>query len=212
MFQRGFCPSLLHHTPISDHPTKGMKHLIAIFVLVIVTGIVLDQLPERQADQFAMPWRLLRLQMQEPDTELLMPVQNASVLRIANTWQAPRPGGREHHGQDIFARRGTPVVSATDGIVIRVGTNTLGGNTVSIVGAGGRMYYYAHLDSYAEGLAAGNQVRAGDRIGHVGNTGNARGTPPHLHFGVYSAAGALNPLPLLVDASAFRAVTRREAT
>ena len=174
-----------------------MKHVVAIFVFMIVAGLVLERLPDRQSDPFFMPWRLLRLQMQEPDTELLMPVQGVSVRRVADTWHAPRSGGRQHHGQDIFARRGAPILSATDGIVIRVGTNNLGGNIVSVAGAGGRMYYYAHLDSYADGLAVGKQIRAGDLIGYVGNTGNAAGTFPHLHFGVYTAAGAINPLPLL---------------
>lgn len=67
------------------------------------------------------------------------------------------------------------------------------------MGNGGRLYYYAHLDGYAEGIKTGDTVLAGDTIGYVGNTGNARTTPPHLHFGAYTATGALDPLPLLVD-------------
>ena len=77
---------------------------------------------------------------------------------------------------------------------------------MSIAGAGGRYYYYAHLDSYARGLAIGDRVTTRTVLGYVGTTGNAAGTPPHLHFGVYTANGAINPLPLLVDRSKPKAV------
>jgi peptidoglycan LD-endopeptidase LytH len=165
-----------------------MKQLVAALVAIVSIGIVLERFR---------PVRLIQLQFREPDRVLQMPVAGASVKRIANTWQAPRSGGRRHQGQDIFAKRGTPVVSATDGMVIRVGANALGGQTVSVLGNGGRVYYYAHLDRYTEGLATGDEVRAGDTLGYVGNTGNARTTPPHLHFGVYTATGTVDPLPLL---------------
>jgi murein DD-endopeptidase MepM/ murein hydrolase activator NlpD len=61
------------------------------------------------------------------------------------------------------------------------------------------MYYYAHLDSYAPNIATGDPVTTQTVLGYVGTTGNAAGTPPHLHFGVYASGGALNPLPLLTD-------------
>jgi murein DD-endopeptidase MepM/ murein hydrolase activator NlpD len=104
-----------------------------------------------------------------------------------------------HEGQDIFAPKGTPVLSATDGYVYNIGDNRLGGQTVSIIGAGGRVYYYAHLDSYAPHLEEGDHVTNQTVLGYVGTTGNAQGTPPHLHFGVYTGGGAINPLPLLTD-------------
>jgi murein DD-endopeptidase MepM/ murein hydrolase activator NlpD len=128
-----------------------------------------------------------------------MPVQNALTGSLANTWQSPRPGGRQHEGQDIFAPRGTAVYSATEGVVLRVGENRLGGNVVFVVGPGGRTYYYAHLDAHAPALEAGDVVATDTALGYVGTTGNARGTPPHLHFGVYGPAGAVDPQPLLVD-------------
>lgn len=78
-------------------------------------------------------------------------------------------------------------------------TTALGGQTVSIVGAGGRTYYYAHLEAYAPDLAEGDFVTTQTLLGYVGATGNAAGTPPHLHFGVYAPGGALNPLPLISD-------------
>jgi murein DD-endopeptidase MepM/ murein hydrolase activator NlpD len=178
-----------------------MKLLVAAVCFAITTGIFLDSIrvDSFRLDRIAVPFRLVRMQMERPDPQLLMPVQGVPARKIADTWAAQRSGGRRHEGQDIFARRGTPVRSATYGIVVRVGTNRLGGNVVSVMGRGGRLYYYAHLDRYAEGLGAGDSVMPGSVIGYVGNTGNARTTPSHLHFGVYTAAGAMNPLPMLVD-------------
>jgi murein DD-endopeptidase MepM/ murein hydrolase activator NlpD len=126
-------------------------------------------------------------------------VQNVTKDQIANTWQAPRGTDRLHQGQDIFAPRGTPILSATEGYIMNIGENSLGGQTVSVVGAGGRVYYYAHLDSYAPQTAEGDYVTTRSVLGYVGTTGNAAGTPPHLHFGVYAPGGAINPLPLLTD-------------
>jgi murein DD-endopeptidase MepM/ murein hydrolase activator NlpD len=103
-------------------------------------------------------------------------------------------GARSHQGVDIFVPRGTPVVAVTSGVA-RTGTNNLGGNVVWLQDAGdGRSFYYAHLDRWAiDGFA---RVQAGDVLGFVGNTGNARSTPPHLHFGIYDR-GAIDPLPFL---------------
>jgi murein DD-endopeptidase MepM/ murein hydrolase activator NlpD len=140
-----------------------------------------------------------------PDRRILTPVQGARVRDVADTFRAPRGGGRIHEGQDIFARRGTPVVAATDGYVWRTGYGSLGGHYLFIVGAGARRYYYAHLDSYAAGIVEGRFVRAGEVIGYVGNSGNAVGTPPHLHFGIYFGSrrtgdyAVIDPLPLMVD-------------
>ena len=138
------------------------------------------------------------------DSALLMPVEGVLVSDIADTWGAARGGGRSHEGQDIFAPRGTAIYSATDGFVYRIGTSDLGGQTVMIAGAGGRRYYYAHLDSWAD-IHEGKWVDTSTIIGYVGNTGNAVTTPPHLHFGIYSGSRQTcdrmvhDPLPLLVD-------------
>jgi len=145
---------------------------------------------------------IARLYMLQPDSRLGMPVKDVLKKQIANTWHAPRGTDRFHEGQDIFAPKGTPIFSATSGYVYKIGENNLGGQTVSVIGAGGRVYYYAHLDSYAPGLAEGDPVNAKSLLGYVGTTGNAQGTPPHLHFGVYTYDGAINPLPLLVDRNA----------
>jgi len=143
--------------------------------------------------------RVARLYTQSPDSTLAMPFTEVSKKQIANTWHAPRGTDRVHEGQDIFAPQGTPILSATRGLVYNIGENNLGGKTVSIMGAGGRVYYYAHLDSYAPSLKEGDFVTTRTVLGYVGTTGNAQGTPPHLHFGVYTSSGAINPLPLLAD-------------
>jgi peptidoglycan LD-endopeptidase LytH len=141
--------------------------------------------------------KVARLYAAEPPAKIFMPVAGVTSKQIANTWHAPRGSGRRHEGQDIFAKRGTPIYSATRGYVYNIGENNLGGQTVSVIGAGGRVYYYAHLDSYAEGLTEGDYVTPQTKLGEVGTTGNAQGTPPHLHFGVYTPSGAIDPLPLI---------------
>lgn len=143
--------------------------------------------------------RVARLYTETPDSRLAMPVQDVSKRHVADTWHAPRGTDRVHEGQDIFAPKGTPVLSATPGLVYNIGENNLGGQTVSVIGRGGRVYYYAHLDAYSPTLKEGDYVTTKTILGYVGTTGNAKGTPPHLHFGVYATGGAINPLPLLSD-------------
>ncbi len=103
-------------------------------------------------------------------------------------------GRRQHQGIDIFAPRGTPVRAVAGGVA-RAGTNRLGGTVVWVYALPeGRTFYYAHLDRHAIGPMA--IVDAGDVLGYVGNTGNARSTPPHLHFGIYDG-GAIDPWPFV---------------
>ncbi|MCS7067205.1 MAG: M23 family metallopeptidase [Meiothermus sp.] len=141
----------------------------------------------------------------EPDPVLLMPVQGVRVRQIWDSFGALRPGGRRHEGQDIFARRGTPVYSATEGYVLRMAYGPVGGLQIFVLGAGEKRYYYAHLERFAPGLREGDWVTPQTLLGYVGNTGIARGTPPHLHFGLYEGGRetcnyrALDPLPLLRD-------------
>lgn len=130
-----------------------------------------------------------------------VPVVGLRASDVHSTWHARRPGGRRHEGIDLFAARGTPVVSATRGVVWRVGDDALGGRVVTVLGDGPALYYYAHLDDWAPGLQVGQRVERGAALGTVGNTGNARTTPPHLHFGVYRVgwlrSRAVDPAPLL---------------
>jgi peptidoglycan LD-endopeptidase LytH len=112
---------------------------------------------------------------------------------IGSLWGAPRGGGRLHEGIDIFASRGTPTVAAEDGTVSSVTNNRLGGKVIFMRTSGKNLtLYYAHLDSQL--VRQGQRVSKGDTLGLVGNTGNAVSTPPHLHFGIYTSGGAIDPL------------------
>ncbi|MCL1635203.1 M23 family metallopeptidase [Luteimonas sp. SX5] len=139
-------------------------------------------------------WELSRLR---PPVSLPSPVDGVDARRIADTYGAPRGADRRHAGVDIFAARGAAVTSTTRGLVLSVREGGLGGRQVWILGPAHERHYYAHLQDWAPGLAAGDVVRAGDRLGSVGDSGNARGTPPHLHYGIYGRDGAYDPLPLL---------------
>ena len=109
-----------------------------------------------------------------------------------DSWGFPRSGGRQHQGVDIFAAHGTPLYAAADGVILRLANDRLGGLAVHLLDDAGHRYYYAHLDGFA--VVAGERVRAGDVIGVVGNTGNARTTPPHLHWQYHPANGPpVNP-------------------
>jgi murein DD-endopeptidase MepM/ murein hydrolase activator NlpD len=183
--------------------------LIAIATLAVFLVFFPQNYPEQTLraeeairaflDELTLPLKLARLELQEPDTEILMPVYGKTVGIVADTWQAPRDGVRVHEGQDIFAERGTPIFSGTNGYIRRIRTTDIGGNNVLITGAGGRRYYYAHLDRFPEGLHVGQWITVDTVIGFVGNTGNAITTPPHLHFGMYEGRQAINPLSLLTD-------------
>src|SRR5687767_2010004 len=131
---------------------------------------------------------------------LLFPVPGAGRRNIQSLFGASRSSGRrEHQGIDIFAPRGTPAVAAADGWISSTTPNALGGNVVWLWdSARGHTLYYAHLDRQA--VSAGQRVRKGDVVGFIGNTGNARTTAPHLHFGIYRRGqGAIDPLYYVVD-------------
>ena len=133
---------------------------------------------------------------------LLLPVQGVAASDLRNTFDDGRDGGqRGHEAIDILAPTGTPVLAADDGRIVKLFLSQPGGITVYQFDPSGQFaYYYAHLERYADGLREGQMVRRGQVIGHVGDTGNARGTPPHLHYGLYGINGARNPHPLLRDA------------
>lgn len=129
---------------------------------------------------------------------LSFPVQDHGVGDIQSSFGAARDAGRRsHHGVDIFAPRGTPVVAATRAFVRRVREQDLGGKVVWLHDQErGLHLYYAHLD--AQLVEAGTWVNPGEVVGLVGNTGNARTTPPHLHFGIYAQGeGPVDPDPFL---------------
>lgn len=123
------------------------------------------------------------------------PVAGGKNTNIQSYWGANRDGGRRsHEGIDIFAARGTPVIAVTNGYVTSTGERGLGGKQVWLRDQErNQSLYYAHLDSIAK--EGRRNVKIGDTLGFVGNTGNARTTPPHLHFGIYKGyKGAIDPL------------------
>ncbi|WP_312087819.1 M23 family metallopeptidase [Acinetobacter variabilis] len=133
-------------------------------------------------------------------SSLTIPVDRVQARELKDTWGASRSSGRLHEGIDILAPRGTKVRSATPGLIADLRNNNLGGKVVWILGPGGTWHYYAHLDGHKRGLKVGDYVKKGDVIGYVGNTGNARHTAPHLHYGLYlngKGRGVVNPYPYL---------------
>ncbi len=178
---------------MSQRTKRNAAFLLVLAVLLAVSawrwnGAMLRALPEA-----------IRLWRMPPALQVPVPVQGIRAKRIADTWGGPRSGGRRHQGTDIFAARGTPVRSATRGIVVRIGDYGIGGKHVWVLGPGGERHYYAHLDDWAPDLHRYQVVREGDPLGIVGDSGNARGTPPHLHYGIYGTDGAVNPHPRLRD-------------
>jgi peptidoglycan LD-endopeptidase LytH len=138
---------------------------------------------------------------------LLVPVAGVAVSQLQDSFDEGRDESRVHRALDILAARGTPVLAADDGRVLRVRPNALGGNTVYATDPEGRVvYYYAHLDAYQPGLSEGATISRGDVLGTVGTTGNAPKDTPHLHFqvmrmpadGKYWDGEAINPYPLFL--------------
>lgn len=126
-----------------------------------------------------------------PGPPWLCPVAGAN--RFSDGWGQPRPGGRRHLGVDIFAARGTPVVANVSGTVVHR-SGAVAGNAYYLEGDDANTYYGAHLDS----LGPAGRVARGTVIGTVGNTGNAQGTTPHLHFEIKPGGGdPVNPYPTL---------------
>lgn len=159
------------------------------------------------------PWRggdfILRLQPEllrggqyrvrlRLDAQLAFPVEGHGMRAVQSVFGVEREGGRRSHdGVDIFAPRGTPVLATSAGVVNRVDVTNLGGKVVWLRDpVRNSNIYFAHLDS--QHVANGDRVQTGDTLGFVGNSGNARTTPPHLHFGVYRRGeGPVDPSPFL---------------
>ncbi len=129
---------------------------------------------------------------------LACPVDGA--VSFSDTWGAPRSGGRTHKGVDMSASLGTPLVAMETGRIYRLSNSTLGGLSIYLLGNSGDVYYYAHLDAFADGLAGGQSVSAGDLVGYVGTTGNSPSWIPHLHLGWQPGGGDwANPYTIVND-------------
>ncbi|MBV9772825.1 MAG: M23 family metallopeptidase [Gemmatimonadetes bacterium] len=141
-----------------------------------------------------------------PGAQLLVPVTGIRPGQLHDSFSDARSGGRTHEAIDIPAPKGTPVLAAASGTIARMSQSTLGGTTLYERDADGRtVYYYAHLSGYAPGAKVGREVKRGEVIAYVGDTGNAGPGNYHLHFGVtivtdrkrVSGGVAVNPYPLL---------------
>jgi len=173
----------------------ALRRWLAWLVIPLLLGITV--LAVWNGEWLKAPRAMWALSRMQAPTALPVPVEGVEARRIADTFGAPRGRDRTHAGVDIFARRGTPVRSVGPGVIAAVRDTGLGGRQVWVVGPARERYYYAHLDDWREGLAEGEVVSEGSVLGYVGDTGNAAGTPPHLHWGIYGANGAYDPLPLL---------------
>ena len=119
----------------------------------------------------------------------------AAPNSFIDSWGFPRSGGRTHEGTDMMATSGAPVVAITDGRITFEGYGTTAGNWLILSGDDGNSYWYMHN---RENLISAGRVRAGEQIATVGDTGNAIGGPPHVHFEYHPGGGGpVNPYPLL---------------
>lgn len=123
-----------------------------------------------------------------------------------DSWGAPRSQG-SHEGTDIIAARNTPLVAVADGTVTRMSRSEsgLGGIRLWLTDAVGNAFYYAHMQFIAAGIEEGSTVRSGQILGGVGDSGDARGGPTHVHFEIHPRGGsAVNPFPALVAVDPLR--------
>ncbi len=162
-----------------------------------------EQLKQRQRDMqgslvgLAKQYEAVKTKLDTSKAGFAFPVK--APYSFVDTYLAPRAGYRRHEGVDIFAISGTPVYAVVNGVIEDKGVNPLGGNKLWVRSPGDNWrYYYAHLSGYGPGIGNGTRVRKGQVIGYVGNSGNAKTTPPHLHFESHVPSGAAsNPYPIL---------------
>ena len=163
-------------TPRAEHSfTEQMRSrlsLIVLFLLAACAGAPVETRARAISDAEYLRSR-----------DLMVPVFGVRSRDLRDTYSAPRSGGRAHLALDIVAKKGTRVVAADAGFILRIERNELGGKTLYLTDEHRRfVYYYAHLDEWKYGLAEGQRVHRGQLIGSVGSTGNAPANTPHLHF------------------------------
>jgi murein DD-endopeptidase MepM/ murein hydrolase activator NlpD len=159
-----------------------------------------DRLADGRPSPFVLPPSNLRPKLTAAG--YVFPVYGPAAY--SDTFGAPRADVSYHHGDDIFAPLGSPILAVADGTVFSVGWNDIGGNRLWLRDEEGNQFYYAHLSAFSTLARNGARVKAGDVLGFVGNTGDAEGTPYHLHFEIHPLAllflgydGAVNPTPYL---------------
>ena len=172
---------------------------------VVQTDLTEADLPLRPAAQ-ELP-ALNQVQANAPG-RLLVPVEGIRAGQLTDTFDQPRGKERHHEALDIMAPKGSKVLAAGDGKVVKLFNSKPGGLTVyQFDPAEKYAYYYAHLDHYADGVKEGSVLKRGDLVGYVGSTGNADPKAPHLHFAVVELTPQkqwwkgtpVDPYPLLAD-------------
>ncbi len=179
-----------------------MRQYLALTWIALITVLLAacSSTPKKSPSIQLNPILVKKLNSLQMPNSLPIPVARVHAAELKDTWGASRSRGRLHEGIDIIAPRGTKVFSVTEGLIADLRKNNLGGKVVWILGPGGSWHYYAHLDGHKRGLKVGNYVQKGQLIGYVGNSGNARHTAPHLHYGIYlqgKGRGVVNPYPYL---------------
>ena len=184
--------------------------ILACLVLVMLTrspSVEQASAPTPAAQVGQTPAATPRAPVEPFSGTLPIPVAGVAREQLADTFTQARANGRSHDAIDIMAPRGTPILAAADGNVEKLHFSQGGGGISVYVRSPDRrwIYYYAHLEGYAPGLAEGQQVRRGALLGFVGSTGNANPEAPHLHFAINAMAPGerwwqgtpVNPYPLL---------------
>ncbi len=188
-------------TPLGSAPVPSPEPLAVATTPAPVAATPSSSAPVVRAAKDFPDHRLLR------SRQLMVPVAGKTILDVDDTFDHGRSGERIHRAVDVLAPRGTPVVSADDAVVIAIKQNGLGGKVVYCSDPSRQLvYYYAHLDRYADGLREGQRLAQGELIGYVGTTGNAPANVPHLHFQVmrlddparYWEGTPLNPRPYFI--------------
>jgi murein DD-endopeptidase MepM/ murein hydrolase activator NlpD len=162
----------------------------------LVAGCTSTPSHQSYSTQYRQSSYFKQLEQTSMHNHLPIPVEGISRAQLTDTWGNARSHGRTHLGIDIMAKRGTPILSTTDGIVMKIGTGGGGGNAITIVSYALSQHYYAHIDRFGK-FKVGDTVHVGDVLGYVGDTGNA--TAYHLHYGIYLYPNrkAVNPYPYL---------------
>ena len=192
-------PPPLPKTPKPSIVSRVLSVLIratVLFALLFIIDKVLPNLRWQTQTLVKAKWQQVNLLQEDLPTDNSLP-SPLPGQHLTDTWGAARSEGRSHEGIDIFAERDTAIQATTHGVISKIGDDRLGGRVVVIVGPGGAGHYYAHLENFAD-IEVNDWVEVGDIIGYVGNSGNAKGTPPHVHYGIYIKGSAVNPYPLLI--------------
>lgn len=188
--------------------TRGLRTTGVLIVLTPLAACFSGPVKTDPVPEVTAPAEQLTPEAALAARSLIIPVEGVDPSRVRDSYTAAR-GGRTHDAVDIMASRGTPVLAADSGTILRLRQNEAGGITIYQLDPGERfVYYYAHLDRYQDGLAEGMKVRQGDVLGFVGTTGNAPKNLPHLHFqvmlyrghGQYWGGEPINPHPYLTRA------------